>query len=576
MDNTEFHQSMPERRRLTAPETAALLNQHREEIVEVSSRLMLPALNWPGLDEIDEFKAFQNSFYEILSGALQSGSFQPADAFLSEIAARSYARGTPIGTSLICLELNRPAVLAVLRGAYPRDADMVLDCISQLDPLLNYCAASLSRRYAAKIEKQTPEVYAFTEPDHQVEQYNMQYTAEIEGLLLQRHAQTQSVLDTARAASSTLGLDEILANTARMISRTLGLPKCIVNAINEEQKLLSFRRAGIIGVSKEEINAGLSAPDSVLSLEEIKGFGQLVLKDKKPFIVNHAEHGELLHTLRESLAGAESVLGLPLVIHDRVVGLAIVWTDDAQHAFSTEEIDMVQGIASVAALAIENTQLYGKAASLARTQERQRIALELHDNVAQLLFSIGLHANQALEDGGLPGAVRFHLNTIDHLAARSGFELRSAIFALEHLETGDESELVSLLRELVNDFQRLSGIQTTLFLPNKLPALPSVTCTHIYRLVRESLSNVQKHSRSTAALVSLRCDEESIIISIQDDGVGLPDQLTLDHIEDNLHFGLTSLRQMAQEARGKLTVTNNDDGGTLVKMQLPLHARENS
>lgn len=556
-----------------AANVATVLNQHREEIAEDWVLLMPPLLYPVEPEGFARMKIQVLGFLDTLSEALRAGSYEAVDLPVYQTATKLYARSVDIGVAMTGLGQGREAVLDVLRRVYPNDADLVLDSINQFDQGLNYCAVLFSRRYTAEIEGQLLELQARTNPSHCSAAYSKRYTAEIEQLLRQRQAQTQSVLDTARAASSTLGLDEILAHAARMIGKALGVRNCIVNAIDDHQKLLLFRRAGVIGIVNDEINAGLSASDLDLPLEEMPAFNLLVLKHKKPIIVEHAESDLRLHTLKGFLPGAKSVLGLPFVVKDRAVGLALVWTENDDHPFNPEELDLAQGIANVAALAIDNARLYGEADRLARIEERQRISLELHDNVAQLAFSIGLHAHQALEDATLSESSRSHLSTIEHMAARSSFELRSAIFALERSEMEGESELVSLLRELVNNFHSTTGIRATLILPDELPVMPAMVCACIFRVVRESLYNVQKHSRASAALVSLRSGDHSIIVSIQDDGVGIPDQLTHEQNEDGLHFGLAAMRHMVQENEGEFTITNNDDGGALVKVRLPLKQR---
>lgn len=573
MEKTEQTHSKPNHNRHDMAEVASMLDRLRDEIAEAWILLLLPMQHPDNSSDLAGMKALALGFLEDLSKAFYTGSYDVLDQHISRSATRLYAQGDDISIAMTSLGLGRAAMLDVLRRVYPTDADFVLDCIYQLDRYWNYCSIIYSKIYVAEIEGQLVEFQRRTQPNYCAASYNRRYTAEIERQLLRHLAQTQSVLDTARAASSTQDLDEILAHVAKMIGKALGVSNCIVVAIDEEQKLLLFRQAGVVGIFTDEHDTMLSVPDHDLSLEEIPSFNLLLLKHKKPIIVDHANHNLHLQTLRKFLPGAKSVLGLPFTIKDRIVGLAFVWTTNDNHTFSPEDLDLAQGIANVAALAIDNARLYGEAGRLARIKERQRIALELHDNVAQLSFSIGLHADQALKDSTLSETSRSHLSTIEHLATRSGFELRSAIFSLEHLETGDESELVGLLRELVNDFQGTSGIRATLILPDKMPAVSSTICTLIYRVVRESLYNVQKHARASAALVSLHCDDHSITVSIQDDGVGLPNQLICEQIEDSLHFGLAAIRHMVQETEGEFTITNNDDGGALVKVRLPLVGR---
>ena len=76
-------------------------------------------------------------------------------------------------------------------------------------------------------------------------------------------------------------------------------------------------------------------------------------------------------------------------------------------------------------------------------------------------------------------------------------------------------------------------------------------------------------------VVSLGCDDHAISVSIQDNGAGLPAELTLEQVEVSLHFGLAAMRNLVLDVGGEFSIGNNDDGGALVRVQLPLDQREN-
>lgn len=218
---------------------------------------------------------------------------------------------------------------------------------------------------------------------------------------------------------------------------------------------------------------------------------------------------------------------------------------------------------TLASPAIEPTEL-------ARLRERERIAQALHDTLAQMLFTIGLEAEWCVTHLTLDGEARQRLQTIRRLAARSSDELRSAIFALRsHYLPGGEG-LAELLQEQIHEFEAQSGIAATLILSSPSPHLPPLVSEAVYRIVRESLSNVRKHARASAVMVSLYCDPDSVTVTVQDNGVGLAEPVDLEANDHDLHFGVATMHSLTAQAQGDFFIANNDDQGVMVKARFPL------
>jgi signal transduction histidine kinase len=210
------------------------------------------------------------------------------------------------------------------------------------------------------------------------------------------------------------------------------------------------------------------------------------------------------------------------------------------------------------------------AEELARLRERQRIAQALHDTLAQMLFTIGLEADWCINHIPLDGEARQKLQAIRRLAARSSDELRSAIFALRSHYLPGGGGLVELLQEQVAEFEAHSGIAATLIVPPQFPSLPPLVSEAVYRIVREALSNVDKHARASAVMVSLYCDQDAVTVAVQDNGIGLAEPLALEVDDGDLHFGVTTMRQITAQAQGNFFIANNDDQGVMVKARFPI------
>ncbi len=232
---------------------------------------------------------------------------------------------------------------------------------------------------------------------------------------------------------------------------------------------------------------------------------------------------------------------------------------------SPEEVQTVETINRYIAITIDQEQLKGKEQELVRLQERQRIAQNLHDTVTQLLFRTGLEAKWCLQHLDLVSEAQTRIETIQHLLTRSSYEMRSAIFALKQHEVRKGHNLLDLLQDQIADFQHEYGINATLVAREDLGDLPFPLVEAIYRLVREALNNIYKHANATAAFVSLKREENKILLTIQDDGSGLPEGQPLEPVASNLHFGVSSMYQLVAPFGGQLTIQNNDEQGVIVK-----------
>lgn len=266
-------------------------------------------------------------------------------------------------------------------------------------------------------------------------------------------------------------------------------------------------------------------------------------------------------------------LGVPLRFRDRVLGSLFLGQPPGQPPFTADDEVLLTGLANLAAVAIENAHLYGKAEEMARMQERERLAHDLHDTVAQLFYGIGMEAEQgmeALRSGRLPS---LQLETIRHMAAQGSMEVRNAIFALAYGVR--QEDLRYLLQTLVEGFEETTGIETCLVLPSGLVVADAHVRNAVVRVVQEALSNVRKHAQATMVLVNLSTGEGTLTVTVQDNGVGVaPERLAELAAGHGYHAGLLTLRTMLERAGGQLSLVNGEEGGLLLRAQMPLQGSE--
>ncbi|MCL5736339.1 MAG: GAF domain-containing protein [Actinobacteria bacterium] len=371
-------------------------------------------------------------------------------------------------------------------------------------------------------------------------------------------AEAQAVLTVQQALVRHLDRDTILRKVAEEVLRLTSSRRALVFLCQEEQ----FRLVSSAGEPTPWLPLGWPTPIYGSLLGKVLEAGEPMSFDSMETLVQSGA------TVLPGV-GNRSLLIFPLRSEDRGLGV-IVAADKRVGMFGANDERMVAMLASSAIISLENARAHSQARRLARMNERQRIACSLHDTLAQMLFGIGMSTKKALEEPLLSESTRHSLQTVSRLSARSSEELRSAIFALRRPVVRGGHSLIDLLREQVQEFRSESNVVATFVAPESVEPLPHPVGEAIYRIVRESLFNVHKHAQATMVEVRLQCAPDAIVVTIQDDGIGLDESRRHPAIEQNLHFGVETMRQLANQVGGELTITNNAKRGVTVKARLPI------
>jgi len=277
----------------------------------------------------------------------------------------------------------------------------------------------------------------------------------------------------------------------------------------------------------------------------------------------------LMRALPESHPAVGPFLSAPLLAKGMALGVLLMGNPPGGATFGPDAEELLVAFAAQATVAIENARLYAKMEQLARVRERDRIAHALHDSLAQMLFSIGLESRWCMSNGPDRPDYQTHMQSIRDLSVRSSEELRSAIFALYSPYLPRGGELLPLLETRLREFEVQTGIAARLVAVPSFPPLPALVGEAVFRIVVESLSNVRKHAKATGVIVSLDHQTDSVVVTIQDNGVGLGAQ-SLNPADDRFRFGVQAMRDAAVSAEGALSISNNDDSGVMIKARFPL------
>lgn len=259
-----------------------------------------------------------------------------------------------------------------------------------------------------------------------------------------------------------------------------------------------------------------------------------------------------------------SFLGVPIVNDGEVVG-AFYLTDKVGAAeFTDDDQSGIALLASHAAAAIDAAGMFEDSRSLAMSEERERLARELHDALNQSLFSLSLTARAAARHIATdPGRAAEELSEIAVLSRQAMAELRAVVDGLRTPDV-ERDGLVPAIRSLAELLSRVHHIEIEVVADGE-PGLEGRAEHEVFRIVQEALTNAVRHSQADNVTVSV-ANGEGLAVTIRDDGQGFEPQ------ERNVRgkrLGLTSMRDRASGLGGRLTIDSAPGQGATVRLEVP-------
>ena len=269
----------------------------------------------------------------------------------------------------------------------------------------------------------------------------------------------------------------------------------------------------------------------------------------------------------------KSLAVAPLAAKGNVIGAVGMATRNGL-TFTHTELDLLQAIGDQIAVAIVNSRLYRRNREVAILEERNRMAREIHDTLAQGFTGI-LVQLQAAERLSLkrPQQAVQSLQEARELARESLQEARRSVLNLR--PTGLETQaLDQALAQHLKQVKARSKLKTNFEVEGYPRPLDLDVRQHLYRITQEALTNVTRHAKATQVNVTLVFAAKMVILKISDDGIGLngrngPTNGRNGGEQLQGGFGLVGIQERVNLMKGEVTFDAPKNGGTCIRVVIP-------
>lgn len=355
----------------------------------------------------------------------------------------------------------------------------------------------------------------------------------------QRPTEDQSYLEATRLLTQLRDLSRELSGGLDVVSIAGGLLEHLQRDVEADRGWVFGYRDGAVPLLLATSPLGESAIDPDLDSRNVW---------------TRALHRGAAQSSSRGFTADPSMSGVvaPLRVQDTTVGLVAL--ERRGRGWDEAAMTQVQRLADAHAIRIDAALLFDEVRTLAASEERQRLAREIHDGVAQEVASLGYLIDDLTARAG-PDA-KPQLRQLRAELSRVVTELRFSIFDLRR-EIGPGVSLTAALAEHARHVGKSSGVTVHLELSETPRRLRTQVESELFRIAQEAIANSRKHAHAENVWVTCLVDAPEVFLRIEDDGRG-----TAPLNNDNV--GVAIMRERAERASCTLTIAERAGGGTSV------------
>jgi nitrate/nitrite-specific signal transduction histidine kinase len=290
---------------------------------------------------------------------------------------------------------------------------------------------------------------------------------------------------------------------------------------------------------------------------------------QKGFLLSDLSHDARLSESSLAQNGVRSLAVVPLIHENNTLGVVLVISLNSGQ-FNGNDLWLLNNMGYQISMAIENARLHEQVREIGIMEERERIAREMHDGIAQVLSYVGTKsqaARQLISTGQVENA-KSQLLQLEDVTDDLYGDVREAILGLRST-ISLEKNMMSNLKEYISRFGHMSNVKTDLEIrDNSVLSLPSSFQTQIIYIIQEALSNIRKHAKASHAHVQISTRDGQMEVTVSDDGTGFdPSHGKQDGWP---RFGLQTMKERANSIGGTLDISSIVGEGTKVVLTVPM------
>jgi PAS domain S-box-containing protein len=376
--------------------------------------------------------------------------------------------------------------------------------------------------------------------------------------------QTEALRRTLDALAKESAPDRLVEHVLRTITQQLEAHSSSIWLMERDTGLAHFEFAFEEGRLLTKSDAALAKISPALRIEHVRPW-QEVFSTGKPSVLEDIREGPSFPWRDHVLSlGVITILIVPMLIAGQVEGVVGI-RFARKRSFRAEETDLAQALAHQAMLACQLRRLSRQSRQAAITAERNRMARDIHDTLAQGFTGVILQL-EAVEEAlsqGLAAKAGECLARAGALARESLQEARRSVIALRP-QSLEEEDVCEALRNLIRKMTTGTGVQADFNVRGQPPELPPEWEENLLRIGQEVLTNVLRHARASKFNASLVFDQQAIRLDLSDNGQGF------DPAGRHDGFGLQGMKERVETMGGRLSIQSANGGGTAISILLPL------
>ena len=417
------------------------------------------------------------------------------------------------------------------------------------------------------LHSQSADVNAFDEADQVVLQaFAQEIGIAIENARIfeaerRRNERMAAINAVALNVSAVLTLGELLPHVVQLVRETFGYDLVSVFLLDENEEEIVLQAVDSASPNVPERGLRMRVGD-----EGIIGH---VADTGLPWMTGDVSADPYFSDLGVDDLHMRSELSMPIKQGDAVVGVLDFHSAELQ-AFDDADMLVAQMLANQLAVAIENARIFDETRDMAVLEERNRMAREIHDTLAQGFTGIVIQleaGEDSLEDDDRDGMSE-RISVAKRIARECLAEARRSVWNLLP-EALERNTLDAIIAREVETFGSTMDCEVGFTLLGARRELPAAARAAMMRICQESLTNIRKYARATQVGVTLDYGLNDVTLTVTDDGVGFdPENIRIG--EGRGGFGLTGMRQRARLLRGDVDITSAPNKGAAVKAKIPI------